>query len=498
MLRKMGLAILLLVICPTVWGLTEARLLQQSTSGQTVLFNIGSHDGIREGDYGVVLKQIRDLDSRDLRLVPVAKARNIKLNSDSSVWILFHVYDGELLVKGDKFEVLAESHLLSGRRSPKLGRITVVTQKDKTRSQVESALEDDRDRLSKLKNKYDTIQPTHEEKAVSANDFDQLDLEFWEKSKDTRYRSSLYKSANKEEFRRQLRLATFEKLVTHYLQKINDPDFSYDEFYEKQRRAELSNEFKANTSYDSEYNRFLRQQSFKSNADAKLFRTILEKGEAWSEDYSDEELRTVLSQVSVLQEKDRRLFVMSKPTRYQLGLDYGFHIVDAQSNDDPRYRRDNRFALESDFEATPFLRHPQLERFTLNAGFRLNYTAFETQSYNADLDEYSLNIGANWYPLYSPYTVDSPVIFLGTYIRTGFAQAKAPTVNESGSYSVLSLPGFRAGFKYMLRNRIGIRLILSFETLKIERYEASKLGSVLPENTNLAEGKLGFGMAYAF
>jgi hypothetical protein len=498
MLRKMGLTILLLVIYFPAWGLTEARLMNQSTSGQTVVFNIGFHDGIREGDYAVVVKQIRELDGRDLRLVPVAKARNIKLNIDSSVWILFHIYHSELLVKGDKYEVLAESHLLSGRRSPKLGRISVVTQKDQIKNQTHHALNDDRDRLSKLKHKYKSIQPTHEEKTLSENDFDQLDVEYWEKSKGNRYRSSLYKSVSKDEFRRQLRLTTFEKLVTHYLQKINDPDFNYDAFYEKQRRAEMSNEFKANSNYDSEFNKFLRTQSYRTSADAKLFRTILEKGESWSEDYSDEELRNVLNQVSVLQEKDRRLFVMAKPTRYQVALDYGFQVTDAQTKDDPLYRRNSRYAVESEFEFTPFLKHPDLERFTLNGGFRLNYTAFEADTFNADLNEYSMNLGANWYPWYAPYAVDSPLIFLGTYIRSGFAKAEAPTVNERANYTVLSVPGFRAGFKYMLRNHFGIRLILSFETLKIERYEASKLNSFLPERTNLAEGKLGVGMAYAF
>ncbi len=498
MLRKMGLAILLLVIMLPAWGLTEARLLNQSSSGQTVLFNIGFHDGIKEGDYGVVVKQVRDLDSRDLRLVPVAKARNIKLNSDSSVWILFHIFDQELLVKGDKYEVLAESHLLSGRRSPKIGRLTIVNQKDKVKSQTSDALNDDKDRLSKLKDKYQTVQPTHDEKPVSANDFDQIDVDKWENSNQNRYRSSLYKSANKVEFSRQLRLSTFEKLVTHYLQKINEPDFTYDSFYEKQRREEMSNEFKANSNYDSEYNKFLRSQSYKSSADAKLFRTILEKGEAWSEDYSDEELRGVLNQVSVLQEKDRRLFVMAKPTRYVVGLSYGFQMTDAQSDRDPLYSRERQYSWESDFEVTPFLRHSELERFTLNAGFRLNYAAFEADAYNADLNEYSLNLGANWYPWYAPYAVESPVVFLGTYIRSGFAKAEAPTANEQANYTVLSLPGFRAGFKYLLRNNVGLRLILSFETLKIERYEASRLGSVLPERTNIAEGKLGFGMVYAF
>jgi len=288
-----------------VWALTEARLLNQSSTGQTAVFNLGSLDGIAEGDYAVVVKQIRSLDEKDLRLVLAAKARNVKMNSDSSVWILYKIYDQELFVKGDKFLILSESHLLSGRREPKLGRVTVVADKKRFKEQVINAESDDKKRLGKLKNDYEVMAVTHDEHAVTDTDADLIDLAVWKKAKGSRYRSSIYKSANKDEYRRQLKLATFEKLVTAYLQKVNDPDFSYDAFYEKQRKAEFSNEFAVNSNYDTEYNKFLKKESFRATADAKLFRSILEKGESWSEDYSDEELKNVLNQVSVLQEKDR-------------------------------------------------------------------------------------------------------------------------------------------------------------------------------------------------
>lgn len=498
MLRMTVFAILLIVIILPAWGLTEARLLNQSSSGQTVVFNLGIHDQIKNGDYAVIVKQIRSMDERDLRLVPAAKARNVKINSDSSIWILYKIYDQELLVKGDKFLVLSETHMLSGRRPPKLGRISLVTDKKKIKEQIRHGENEDKGRLSKLKHNYEVITPTHSTQAASDSDADLIDVEMWKKNKDSRYRSSVYKSASKDEFRRQMRLTTFEKLVTAYLQRVNDPDFSYDAFYEEQRKSDFSNEAKVNSHYDSEYNTFLRKQSVKSTADAKLYRSILEKGESWSEDYSDEELKNVLNQVSVLQEKDRRIMVMSKPTRYGMVFDYGVNMTDAQTDTDPLYQRKNRFATELDFEATPFLRHPSLERFTLNSTFRLNYTAFEADSYNADLNEYSLSLGSNWYPLYAPYALESPIVYLGAYIRSGFASANAPTVSERANYTVISLPGFRAGFKYLLRNRLGVRLQASMETLKIERYESSKLNSVLPDRTNLVEMKVGFGLAYAF
>ena len=103
----MPLGILLLsVIAMPLFAMSEARLLNLSTSGQTALFNIGSQDGLVEGDFAVIVKEIRDLSFRDLRLVPVARAKNIKLNTGNSVWILFKIFDAELMVKGQPFLIL--------------------------------------------------------------------------------------------------------------------------------------------------------------------------------------------------------------------------------------------------------------------------------------------------------------------------------------------------------------------------------------------------------
>ena len=498
MLRRTLVSILLLVIAGHARALTEARLLNKSSTGQTVVFNLGSQDGIKEGDYAVIVRQVKPLESRDLKFQPVGKARNIKINSDSSVWILYKVFNKDLLILGAKYNVLSESHVMSGRKEPELGRLTVVSPPDELEDLAIEAESSDQDRLGKLKDDYEVLTPAHEKPIVSDKDAEVIDLEEWKTNKNSRYRSSIYKSANKAEFRRQLRLATFEKVVTAYLEKVNDPNFNYEQFYERQRKDIHAHEFSAHGDPQGEYNKFLRAESKKASADAKLYRTILEKGENWSVDYSDEELRTTLTQVSILQEKDRRIFAQVKPMRYATTLDYSFQLTDSQTDRDLNYQRNSRFATELEFEAVPFLRHETLERFSLTTSFRLNYSAFEVEDVNADLNEYSLSLGANWYPLYKSYSIGAPIFFVGTYLRSGFAKVVAPSINEKGNYTVLAMPGFRAGFKYLLKNRIGMRVVLNMETLQIERYESNSFTSNLPENTNLVEAKLGIGLTYAY
>lgn len=490
--------VLLVVTMAPAWALNGAVLLGQSSSGQSALFNLGIHDGVKEGDYAVIVKEIRDLGTRDLRLVPVAKARNVKINTGNSVWILYKIYDSSLMVKGQSYLILAESTMLSGRRDPRMGRISVITNKDKTAYQVQKSLADDKDRLSKLAAQYPEIMELHKKEVRTDSDVELLDVEGWKKHKGDRFRTALYKSPYQEDFRRQLRLNTFEKLVTAYLKKVNDPKFSYDQFYDEQMKGEFSNEFRKRSNFSTEYESFLSTQAQKAAGDARLYRSILEKGESWSEDFSDEELRTVLNQVSVLQEKDRREYVMSEPNRYTAYIQYGMGLNDPQTESDTRYHRDNRYSVELDLEATPFLKHETLERFTLNATVRSNKTAFDASGNNANVDEYSFSGGANWYPLYAPYVIEAPVVFLGVYIRSGWASVDAPSVAEKSNYTVLSLPGIRGGMKYNFKNNMALRVSASMEKLSLDRYEQSKFGSVLPDQTSVAEGKLNFALAYSF
>ena len=478
---------MLLAITPASFALNEARLLNMSTSGQTVVLNLGMLDGIKEGDYGVIAKQIRDLNDRNLRIVPAAKARNIKANAESSIWMLYHIYDYELLVKNDKYIVLSESVMLNGRRDKRVSRRTIVTEKNKTTSQTLHALGGDKDRLSKLKNKYIENHQNKNQVADENVDATLFDVESWESNKNIKYKTALYVSPNKEEWNKEIRLVTFEKLVTSYLRRVNDPDFNYDKFFDAQKRKDWS----------SSYAQFLREESSRNDEDAKLFRSVLEKGERWSEDYSDEELTNTLTKVSVFQEKDRRKYLAVKPKRFATALEYGMNLTDAQSDSDA-YNRSNQYSIDADLEIVPFLKHETLERFTVTGGLRMNQSAFDAGTANADYEEYSFHLGANWYPVYAPYAQTAPVVYVGTYIRSGLVTAKAPTIAEKANYTVLTMPGFRVGMKYLFRNNFGVRVSLSFETLMLEQYEASKKNSNLPDKQNLTEGKLGIGLAYAF
>lgn len=496
--RKLITLSLLGVISVPGWALSEARLLGLSGTGQTALFNLGMHDGVKDGDYAVIVKEVKDLSTRSIRLLPVARARNVKISTGNSVWILYKTFHKELLAKGDAYLILSESQMLSGRRDPRFDRISVVSEKDKIAYGTKNALSNDKDRLSKLQNQYPEIQPLHGPEVRSDRDGELIDVDAWKKVSGSKYRTAIYKSPNAADFRRELRLSTFEKMVTAYLLKVNEPKFNYETFYDEQMKTQFTNEFRQRSNFSTEYENFISTEAQKAVSDARLHRSMLEKGQSWSEDFSDEELRRVLNQVSVLQEKDRRKVVVDNPTRYAVFLNYGMTFNDSQTEKDPGYRRDGRYSVDFDFEGTPVIKHETLERFTLNGTFRINKTAMEASDKNASVDEVSVSGGINWYPLYAPHAIEKPAIFIGTYIRSGTAKVNSPSLNEKANYTVLSLPGFRAGMRYNFRNNFGLRVALTMETINLDRYEQSKFGATLPDQASLVEGKMNFALAYAF
>lgn len=492
------LSSLTLLACAQSWGMYEARLLKQSTTGQTVLFNLGRHEGVAEGDFAVIVKQIRDLNQRDLRLVPAAKAKNIKINSDSSVWILYRILDKDLLKNGEKFLILSETDVMKGRRDPRFGRLTTVSPKGYETQTAKNALSDDADRLSRRQEKYQVSSVNHEKEIGQDADGELIDVEQWDRTKNINHRSALYKSPSQKEFQKQMRVSTFEKMVAGYLKKINEPNFNYDRFYDEQMKDEVAQEFRKRPVTDNDYQMFLLSQSDKKTADAKVYRALLENGETWSEDFTDEELSTVLKNVSVLQEKDRRYYRQNESFRYTVTASYNVNLSDPQTGADRGYRRNDLYAADVSFEATPFLKQPTLERITVFLSARMNKSALEAQNTNLRFDDRSISGGLNWYPLYAPYEIQAPVIFLGMYFRTGFGNLEAPNNNEKANYSVTSFPGFQAGIRYNFRNKIGVRLLASIETLQIERYENNKVETILPESAAVSDGKFGMGLSYSF
>lgn len=495
MLRLVSGWILLLLSFNSL-ALTETRLLELSSSGETLLFDAGLHERLKEGEFGILVKRIADLDdTHSLSVVPVAKVRSVKVNTNSSIWIAFEPLQKDLLKKGDRYTLLAESNMIPGRRDYKLSKVTVVGSEGHVKKAGKNALTDEADQLARVK-KYSKDYINYEPTYRSDEDFELIELEKWARHRGQRYRTGLYRSQNSEQFKRALRLEVFEGLVTSYLQKVNDPDFDYGRFYDEQMKE--GNYFRKRSNFSTSWESHLAEKSKSREVNTKLARSLLEKGERWSEDYSDEELGNVLENISIAQEKDRKARVISKPARFHLAVDYGQIISDHQSKDDAVYSKSNRFALNLDLEFIPVLKHEIWERLTINAQLSSADDAIGVGSRNYDRADQSFTLGANWYPFYAPYTVSAINLYVGTYFRAGRSEISSSLYDNKGNYTLLSIPGFRVGLRYTFKNRVSLRVIGSMETTKLEKITSDKFNSELPESIAKTDMNLALGLGYSF
>jgi len=498
-LRKPGWFLtFILLFTHLCYGQVEVRLLSQSASGQTIQLNIGHLEGIKAGEFAAILKPIRNPEEIDLRMVPVGKAKSIKVNSDSSIWIVYRVFDGELLVVGDKFELLTESKMLSGRKKYSISRTEVVGNKKSITKNTYEFLEGDRERLTKLGDKYTTSQQNHGPEDRFSDDFNMVDVSTWEKEKGQAFKTPLYRGPHREEFRRIVRIETFEKLVTNYLKRVNDPKFSYETFYAEQKKDPHLQGFKVKSDYVTEYDNFLEAQSKEKNKEAEIYREMLARGDSWSDNFSDEELRTMLGRVSKVEEKIRRNRVQEYVFTHQLTISSAVGVYNNETQDDPSHSKGKGKDFEIGYEFFPFAKVDLWQNWTFFASGRMGSNSLAYQSYNIESNEYSAAFGVNLYPFYAPEVVDKIVPFIGVYGRFGRSSLTNLTSAEKGKYTLVSMPGIHGGVKYQLSNGFAIRIKAAIEKQQLEVIETKYLSTILPDRAELIDAKLGVGIGYAF
>lgn len=498
-MRKPGWFLLfILLFAHLAHGQVEVRLLSQSASGQTIMLNIGHLEGIRPGEFAAILKPIRSPQEIDLRMVPVGKAKSIKVNSESSIWVVYRVFDGELLVVGDKFELLTESKMLSGRKKYSISRTEIVGNKKDIKQDTYEALEGDRERLTKLGNKYKASRQIHGPEDRYNDDFNVIDASVWEKEKGVAYKTPLYRGPQREEFRQVVRIETFEKLVSQYLKRVNDPEFSYDTFYAEQKKDERNPEFRSKSTFVTEYDNFLEAKSKEKTKEAEVYRAMLARGDSWSDDFSDEELKTMLGRVAKVEESLRRYKIQEKVFTHQLTFSAGLGMYDNETKDDPSNSKGQAKEFELGYEFFPFAKVDGWQNWSFFTSGRLNTTSFGHETYNVESSEYSAALGVNLYPWLPPQVIDKVVPFVGVYGRLGRSNLTALGSGQEGKYTLVAMPGIQAGVKYQLSNGVSLRVKGHIEKQQLEVIETKYLGANLPDRAELIDAKLGVGIGYAF
>ncbi len=475
-------------------GVVEARLLSKSSTGKTVLLNVGAWESVNTGDFAVLMRRVGPGDGKGMQVVPVAKGRVLKASRNRSVWMLYKVFDAAQLVLRDPYLVATESSTMSGRRDLESDRARLVDERAQMAATANSKQRGDRDHLAVKGADYRVLDEMHPLDERYEKDGTLHDLDAWvtvgSKGQE-KYARALWRSPHEDEFARTQRLETFEKIVVNYLRRVNEPGFNYATFYAS---APDGSGMPAKNTFRSEYMAFLENREENRAQDAEFHREILKKGDSWSAQYSDEELARLMSRVGGLQERERREAALVVARSWQSSGSFGLNLLDNENRADAEGARKAKWNVELMGEWFPAPRHATAERLGIWGGVRYVEDGVSIGSLNAQATETSLALGAAWHPFRSPFTVGQNIPFVGVGVRSGVSRLQVASTGEKGNYALFSAPALVAGVKYHFTSGWGLRVAGSVEKLLLEQTGTTRLDGDLPGRTEILDGRLSIGL----
>lgn len=492
-----GVIFLFLFCCSVHAGQDyTVRIQQTSKSGKTLFLDKGKVDEIKFGDYGLLVQKI-EMPGPRFVFKPVAKLKLLKLYDAQSIWVAYQVFLPELIQRNEKLMLFSESAMLSGRKQLSITRTSLVTNKSVNEEVRDFMLEGDV--LAKKESSYQVIEKAHVAEKHYNSDVELVDINKWEKrlGDDKLFVSGIYKSPHAKEFSQRKRVQSFEKMANAFLNKYNDPGFNYKEFYKDQKRDNLGY-MSHNPMKESQAQLQLKEQEDQKRKDEKLLTSLQEDGAGWSSAYSDEELRSVLTKLSVAKEKQRRKGIISRKFSYQFFAGGGINFINNENLNDSKTSEQSKIDFETSVESYLFQVFENFQKISFELSGRRDQDAFFGKDLNVKITEFSLAAHINFYPFYNPNVINQHIIYFGVLYRYGFASLSNETTDEVGNFRLLSFPGFRVSMKYNFENGYGFRIHGGFENINVERIEATDVSSNLPDRGNYLQGKLNVSLSKLF
>lgn len=500
-----------LILAQLSWADLTYRVMQRSTTGRTVVLNMGSLDGLRDNDVATLLLK-KPQGKMDYYTELVAQCKVVKVLNNRSVWFCFKLYNEKLLEKGLPYFVGSQEALMKGRKVPSVKRRKLISNSSNTGKTLKDYFKGNNEDFL-TRNDENFIEQERLKQNIGHTDFDfeVIDLSRWEAAPTQIfdqlsaeayrgrkfYPTDIYTSPGQSDFLKRRNLDTYEKMIVNYLQKVNDPNFSYKNLYYEQ--------LPSNNPYASVIKNGVDMTTFTQMNNAKkeklrqtrdLYRQKLTKGPNWSDEYSDEDLERLIFEKGIMDEEERRRILVARKYSYQLTASMGFNMVNNENVTDITNTQEFKISFDIGYEYYMARRYPKLENVTFELSARRNQDAYSIGSSNAVATEISFANAIHWYPWLKPNIVEENLFFFGLSFRFfGRANLDIPATSEQGIYSVSSIPGLRAGVKYNFKSNFGLRVLASFENLVLDRIERNFVGN-LPESLNATDMKVSFGVSY--
>ncbi len=454
----------LLVLAPYGRGaeIPSIDVLEVSSSGRSILLSRGESEGLKNGTVAKFYLQSGPASAP--KLVPVAYGRAVKVKQTTSYWYLKQIQYAAVIKPGSKLVFIEKNNdVLPGRADVQIDQKHVVLNEGTSELKY---IEDEKRGIPKelvqAAEDQKVIEElgateTHENAQLVAKQFDNWStssgLDYVEtymkevqKKNIAHPESQVNKAALKRDYNEDLTVSQADGVA----QKVNSLKDGLKDLYWKQERDEhipsLQKRVVINNVYQDslEKRNETRSKPISEIALAKAAR----EGKRWSSDMNDQELREYVVRTGISAETIRQRSAINELNSHELTLHLATSLLDHTSQDDENHRgKTYAFSLGYEYHLSRIFKN--WTRWSVEGSLEWSRGRYQIGPVNnGTFQEGAYKLMVNYYLYNRPTTVSDVIVYVGSGIKVGEADAGSYEIEQELNYTMTAFPILQLGSKY--------------------------------------------------
>ena len=511
-----------------VQAIELVKLLGVSVSGNTIKIDKGSFERVEQKD--IARFMVEGVGDNPM-ILNVGEGEAVKVYSNYSIWHLPKAQNIHKLRKAKKIFVAFYSETIKGRRKFKVLQKKIVASREEVlKKGVDRAIEDSLkpipDSLIKKGEEYGSGDQLVETKIPNKHDALTVDFDIWSEEDDHKIDPELGKEVGKKvqenpsviadakKIKKREMKKIFNSTVDGNLAKVNNAKGGPRGFYSQQRKDEHLREFKNRQLVRNVYDNYLKERRKKRLQKKRALERLAidyerrkkTKGELWSADMDDEQLRRFYVESGVAREHERQQLLASTSINNEIFIRYQRSFLD-HTSELSDFGRGIGTAFEMGHEYHLVRTSQKLSPFTLGFFVGLGKGHYHLgNGVNGETSEKTIGASFNWYFYNLPYMFRKYIFHVGTGMRVGSADISSLQLAEDYSYEMQVLPAAYLGVKYHYQMPkeegsdfgIGMNFLFSIERIRLSTNNPLNSTDDIDGLINLTDIKLSAGLSIFF
>ncbi|MGB0452825.1 MAG: hypothetical protein ACPGJV_03850 [Bacteriovoracaceae bacterium] len=437
-----------------LWG---AKVLNISESGKTMKVAVGHLDGVRPGTYAKVFRQTGTKNNPKLHLVGTAEV--VQSRPRSSFWYFERMDHAALIEEGNSIKIATLKRSLKGRTLKVSSRKVILPEGKSVKRYI---LDEDQGMPSELVFKSKDYS---EDKGVIRTSIDRNEhmiarnFEVWQRKQGIEYIDEYLNDVNLKkstdqanpidvaDIERRENKKIFNSTIDGVQDKMNKLEFGVTGLYKEQEKDEQISQVTKKVQLENVYEKKIRERREARHVGPYALERIRRRGDRWSSDMNDEELRRFFVQSGIEKERRRQELALDRRAGNEILLRMTTALVANTAVDDSN-NQGMDYALSLGYEYHLSRTSFDIKKWTIELQAEIGLRYYDIGGLNGKFNERSFLGVLNYYFYNRPDQVRKYLIYAGLGLRRGEATMSNPNLTRDYNYQLVTLPTTQIGLKY--------------------------------------------------